>query len=525
MPKGNPLYQIVYTLKFSERKGLKSHILHEKGKRSKQLLQLFEMIETCQTTMEVDEISDVATERYNRTVTSAIKKLIPDPTFLKQLPYWKNHLYKLVLQYLRENDKKKEDYFNKIQERRENGMLLLKRGLEHLAIVELDKGKQLAQKEDIISLLQYELILRAFMHEFEPERQKIEAAKNRSHTALSSMTLEIELFDIFEELYLSQRDNEQIDKEKFDLSLKDVLAKIGIYFDEQDVEGIRLNLNKVIGNLSTNSSFYLYHLLVSYYKHLKNTKASLYFLSDLVAYLDEKPHFKLTYQSQYLNLLNNLLNIQFSENDIDGMEATIKKLENFVDISPTLNYKWRQHFHYYKMIYFLTKEAYEDMLQLEKDISVAWKKYKTILPISRKMAFAYNLASSCLILYKYNRAKFWCDTVMEIKNKKIRLDVRYRTRLLEVLIAFDKNLCNGEETNMKAEYLMKNLYRSAIIRADKIPLLKGVVLNIKKLLDVEPIHRKTTITEILNEWKQDDKIARSYREIIYWLNNRLNSLN
>ena len=166
---------------------------------------VLEVIEIFQITMEVEEVTEVASEGYNRSLTKELKEQVKDPSFLKQLPYWKNHLYKLILQYLRENDKKKEDYFNKIQERRENGMLLLKRGLEHLAITELDKGKQLAQKEDNISLLQLELIMRTFMHEFEPERQKIETAKKRNHAALASMTLEIEFlfaYSLFLKLYI-----------------------------------------------------------------------------------------------------------------------------------------------------------------------------------------------------------------------------------------------------------------------------------------------------------------------------------
>lgn len=523
MPKGNPLYQVVKTLNLKEKKNVKEAINTSpfKDKDKNNIHLLLKYILSILETIDLSSISSdyLKSEAFNKKIYQKVCNLHnkKDKEIDKKFPYWKTYLLEIIMQTLRENNFSSKNKFKKIQIAIENANIFITKGLDNLAVAELKKARRLAKNEDWVSFLNAGIQLRTIMQEFESNTKNIQLSIAEDEKALSFLQLEMDLFKIHEELYFKNQNTLHLETSFFQQMPHLVYNKLGIYSSDPKQQVAQL-IEKT-SNLSTNIIFYAFFSLYSYYSQDQKTiKLGVSILQTMLSIIEERPNFKITYQSRYLNLLNNLFNGYYYKKEIKKMEEIIHKVEHLPNIKKKLIYKRLQHLHYYKMLYFSFQKKYDEIIELEKEILQVWDKYKKILPIARKMVFSYNLACTFLIKEKYKKTQFWCEQIIEDSNRKIRPNLRYRAKLLVIINLFNQDLNNQSTTNeFIIEYKSKNLIRTLRQKKNEEKNLLTIIGFIRPIFSAQISKRKEVIKTTLTETMNDVQLMQSYKEIIAWL--------
>ena len=513
MPKGNPLFQLIKNLSNREIKAVREHLSGQEGERSKDLQQLFELIINNRNFITNEEgVSSMNTDELTRFLDLRIALNREHDNFIKNIPYWKSKLYEIVLKSLRGLS---DDSLNpqiRIHHYKVNGLLLWERGLEKLARAEFRKGQRLALNYDWNSYLAIGMMLRTLMQEFEAKQSKIDGIKQKCKEGSEQLNKALAFYDIYEEAYLALRDSLP-NKTKIIQNIPyKISTQLAIKETAENIDKLLLRSDEKTKNFSLDTAFHVLYVMSLYHRMNKNMDIAIGYLQKLTHIFEKNKIAQKVYQSRYLNLLNNLLNLQSRKQQIDAMEATIGKLQKIAPIGKSLRIKKVQHEYYYLMLLYIVKKDYKKISLLSRDIKSYWDRHHLSLPLSRRFVFCINLSIAHLIEKENDSAHFWARKILDNKTYKVRPDIRVIAKIIELLLYFEEG--NSYMIQVFAPRL-KQLLRPQL---DKYKSeLKIVQTIIQASKEKDKTHIPTHFLHLKTNLQQEGTF---FEEIIDWIDNR-----
>ncbi len=513
MPQGNYLLKLVSGLNKSEVSLVETELLADSTKRSCEVLQLFRIYHN---------LPDQTKVFSNNKLVEVLRERKVEDAFVKHIHYWKKILYDKILVCLRELYERGDNLAVRIGRHRSNGAILWRKGMQAQAIAELNKALKLAEGYDWLVYLRVSLDIRTF-YMYGVGKMEYQSVDRELLVVLDKIKDEISLYSIYEEVFLVSR-NRVANRGEV---IQNIPKKIAALFEKENVSELpvigRNEIEKLSKDLSLESSAALCSVMAAYHGAvLRDYDSALVYLELLLSIKKDKKHAYLD-QNAYLNLLNNILNNQFFAGRYKDMDIIIEKLSKVNPDNPGMEAKKLHHLHYYKMMSLLAIKNYNGVTLLGKVIENSWNKYEQSLTHSRKLTFYYNLSVAFLIENNLKEARKWNEKNIEDKNFRIRPDIRFLARIVELLICFDKDiLTRGQDEGFRIKYYANGLLRSLQNSKQDYPVKIKIVKTIREAsLKNELCEIAASFLE-LKRFLLENKQAHSseFSEFVDWIDRR-----
>jgi len=447
----------------------------------------------------------------------AIKEKFEGEKFVNRLPVAKAYLYDLILKsmnaYHQQNSIESQlyDYLKNIQFLFNKNLLLQAESL-------LEKCEKLAKDYDCLEILP---------EVFRWKKKLLEARNyNLSFKELKELSLnEVKSIDQLEmvnkfwtlqsKLYI-QHNNKGIVKQQKEL--KDIDG----VFNERFMQ-IEDRLLPFRAQMLKNKIY------ATYFFQIRDFQSSYQYIKTMVDILENNDKKTDNLEREYINAINNLLNITHSLNKKEEFTTYLAKLRkmyrNVSDFKTDyVHCRIIESFHYHNMNFLLKEGLFDEGVAhlkiMEKDIL----KFNGKLDVSGKAMlyfFAFHISFSA---EKYEKAEHWLNKILEIGDESSRTDINHFANILMPIVQFEI----GDATALKKH--IKKTYAYLLEVENKSNFDKLVVQMLKQIEDCSENEMKQwfyQVKDALAKFTSDPYEERvfAYFQFKDWINCKIENKN
>lgn len=353
-----------------------------------------------------------------------VKNRLSNKTFAKNLSVSKYYLYNQILKSLRSYHTKHKSKF-KLYDLIKDIYILIDKNLIIQAQKRIGIAKKLAKDcqydQMLIELLRLErTIIRNYS--LKQPRKFLQNNKKQLHFHLKQVTTQIDIVDLYDEVFLLTRKPKDIDqtKEKIENLIKSFSQKVSS------------------SDLSFETKM-LYHLTwTNYYSFFThNTHYAKIHLQILLDIFLQSRQLQEEYLLRYIHVILNYSNLLYLENDFSTFPTYILILKKLQASSDYLKVKLFQANYYIQFLYLLGTYQHKKILPLLPAIKNGLGKYKAILDKNYEQEFFQNIAIAYFFTSQYEASLIWIRKVINETKYDIHQDIRFFCRTLEYLAHFE----------------------------------------------------------------------------------------
>ncbi|MBU8893274.1 MAG: hypothetical protein KOO66_10880 [Bacteroidales bacterium] len=497
MPNNNTdsLFQLIKSLTKAEKRYFKIHVNKQIAGEDTKYLKLFDLI---------DKQKD-----YDESKILEKEKTIKS----QQLSNLKAHLYKQILQNLR-NLNSDEDMDLRIRELIDHSTILYNKCLYDQCVRMLEKAKQMAEKYDKnILLLEITEFEKRLVTKF--IRTNIEDKVSLLIKASDEINDQIKNISTFSNLTIK---------------LYSFYLKIGFLRNHKDFELVNSFLYSTLpvfqeDKLSFDEKMYLYNSFVGYYFFIQDFERGYEYAKKWVNLFTDNSNFRVPKIEMYIKALNNLLVSQSKLHKYEEFKSTIQKLdsvESLADLKLTENIRL-QLFKYSATHrinrYFMLGEFTEGS-EIIPEIAESLENFERLLDTHYIIIFYYKFACMYFGNCEYQKAVFWLNKIINMKDVDLRSDIHSFARILNLISHYE--LGNLD----LVDYYIRSTYRFLIKKNDLHLFQKIIMKFVRKLSSITKDQLIDAFVELreqllpLNE-KFYDRRPFIYFDIISWLESKI----
>jgi tetratricopeptide (TPR) repeat protein len=487
------LFQLIQSLKKSEKRNFKLYIKRSSAKNDLKIVQLFDAIDKLQ---EYDEIN-------------LLKKL---PVTKSQLSNLKAHLYKEILSSLR-LIKTTDSIDLLLHEQIDHARILYNRGLYLQSLKILEKAKELSlafhQDSFLIQIISLEkkietLHITRSMHD-RPDQLTLESNEvneKRNHiTQLSNLALNLYSWYVRNGHARNENEEKQV-KYFFKSHLPSLVEKLPGFYE-------RLYFYQ-------SSCWYAFigQNFPMYYRYAKKW----------IQLFDENPHMIKVESGHYIKGMHNILNAHFDLRNYNGFAESLKQFEEF---SKTEIANEHENFRVQTFLYLYTAKINQHFmhgsfslgLQLVPVIQQKLSEYSLYMDNHRVLVFNYKIATLYFGSGDYSTCIDWLQKIIN-DNVDLRYDIQCYARLLHLLAHYELGNYEIMDPLIKSlSRFMHKLETSTIVEEEIFKFLKSSPTLTKR-------EQKIELQKLLVTMKQFEKSrfqtrSFAYLDIISWLESKV----
>lgn len=425
-----------------------------------------------------------------------VKKQLGVTKFAENLASSKNYLYNLILRSLRNYHAGSSTKIS-LQELRLDIYTLVEKGLLKQALKLIKKAKKLAaQHQYDIDQLEIVLLERKLIRRYTSNKTEIllQERQQESFECIRRVEKQFAMLDLYEMVFLKYRNQNKN---------QDLLTEV--------VNKAEQLATQSGGYLSFEASNY-YHLLNYHYFYIsRDYEKANFHLHALIDLLECHPFLIEEDQERYLNHLNNYLNTCLPLNRLEEFPRVLKKMRSL----PTKSFKLKalifNNGYYLEMIYHLTRQEYQAVIQMVPKIKEGLKTYAVNITKSRKLTFSYNISIAYFLEKDYANALEWVNLILNEPKQEERQDIQSLARILRLVIHFELGSFDVLDSLIISanRYLLKNDKR------DSAEFL--ITKHLKEIIYAHKSQQKSLFAQLLAELDG----MKGLEEINIWLQSKL----
>lgn len=488
------VFQLVQSLKKSEKRHFKLYIKRSSAKEDLKIVQLFDLLER------LPESDDALLIKRMGGITKT------------QLSNLKSHLYKQLLASLRLlNLGSNVDL--QLSELLDEARILYNRGLKIQALRILEKAKEMARANQ-----KYNTLVQILSLEKKIETLHITRTTTEKTGELAGESLQI---------------SAHIDRvtrlSNLALLLYHWYIQHGHARNAEDEKDIKTYFkNNLPFNLNAVDGFYeKLYLFQSYcwYAFIRQDFLMYYRYSQKwIDLYDQDPNMVAVETGHYIKGLHNLLNAHFDLRNHDKFDEVLEKFEAFsASEAANTHENFRTHTSIYinsaKINRNLMRGSFQEGVELIPGIEAKLSEYALFVDHHRILVFNYKFANLCFGNGDYSRA---IDYLMKIIHgpQDIRIDLQCYARLMHLI-------CHYELGNYDLmESLTKSVYRFMARMQNLTQVEEEIIRFLKKTFGTKPVMVKPELERLLSSIKHLEKSrhetrAFAYLDIISWIESKV----
>ncbi|MEL7001636.1 MAG: hypothetical protein AAFN93_02755 [Bacteroidota bacterium] len=494
--KSDALFQLIKSLKKSEKRYFKLFVSADADGNSKKYLLLFDLIDRQKT---FDEEALLAKAPNLR------------PTQLSNL---KAHLYKKILQSIRSYDQSNVIDIQ-IREMIDHTQILFNRSLYGQCAALLKKAKKLAQKIDNLEL----------------QLEILKWEKNLL-TQTVGPDSQIRANKIIEDVQNTNRRINNVNNfTNLSVKLNSLYVKMGFIRSKADYNRVINIFNPDIidvkqEELSPNEKLNLYPLLVGYYFFLQDFENGYLYSRKWVDLFDENKELQNSKMETYLNAINNLMIAEFKLYRYHNFVESSKRLRSLrrkpkAIMNENIQLKLIKYTYVHEFNRFFMLGDFDVGVSLINKLKPGLENFIFQLDNHSRLIMYYKLACLYFGSNDYNESIVWLNRILNYESVDIREDIHSFARILNLI-------CHYELGNTDViDYYIRSTYRF-ILKKDDMYLFQKYILRFLKLLGAEfteerliPEFKKLRAQLLPLQDNPYEKRAFIYFDIISWLESKI----
>lgn len=281
--------------------------------------------------------------------------------------------------------------------------------------------------------------------------------------------------------------------------------------------------------LSYQAEFLQNKIFSTYYFVLRDFGNCYKYISKLVDLMESRPQILDKKPMEYVQSVNNLLNMTAVMGKTDETEIQLQKLLNMMEDekylkSKNLQVKLFESFYYHTINLHRNRRDFIGGLKHIKPIKEGFEKYgKKLNEVGRTM-LSYHIFQLCYGAKRHELALDWIDQILANPNPKVHQEIFMFSKLLKIILEYHLDKKEGYKTSIKKAYRYllnkKSTYKfekSILVFIKSLPSLESTEDFIKLL---ESYQKKL---EVLSEDPLEKK-AFAYFDLRTWLKEEVSSL-
>lgn len=458
-----------------------------------------------------------AIERQKVYDESEIQKQFGEERFVKRLPVAKSYLYDLVLKSMNQYHAQ-NGVDNQVIDLCRQVVFLYEKNLYGQAMKQLHKANRLALEYEKISILPelcywHKKIMEAQFYSG-MQIEDIELLHKEESEALEQIANLNHYWLLQAKLYY-QHNLKGIIRNSEDLGKIEDIYTSSLMKNEERALSYRA---KILFNKIYSTYFFILRDFDSCYRYV-NKMVQLY---------EERPSFILKNALEYVQSLNNLLNITQASQKKEETLIHLQKLRDMMnderyEKDEKLQLKLFEAYYYHLLTVHLDQDDFKGGYSHVAEIESGFQKFNGSVDTMGELMLHYHLFQICFGAKKFTDARNWVRKIIENEKSDIRQDILSFSRILNLMVLFelgDYSALNDEIVRTY-KFLKKkdSTYRFETIVADYLKSL-GRVKGSQELLDSFDSLR----TELLV--LADDpfeKKAFAYFDFIGWLERKISA--
>ncbi len=498
--RSHQLYELIKSLSKSEKRFFKifskRHVIGEKNK----YVELFDAIESQNEYDEASIISQFEGER-----------------FIKRLAVAKGYLYELILKSMNQYHAQ-NGIHNQILSLTRQISFLFDKNLFRQAQKILSKTYDLAAEYEKVSILPellhwHKKIMEAQFYSGK-QIDDIEKLYKREEEVLDQIVNQNEYWLLQAKLYY-QHNLKGIIRNSDDLNkIEDIYNSTLMKKEEQALTyRAKIQFNKIYSTY-----FFILRDFDSCYRYIKRA-TELY---------EKRQSFIESYPLEYIQSVNNLLNITQVLNKPDETLAGLNKLRHLMENEKYRNkekiqLKLFESYYYHLLNLHLEKDDFVGGYQYIPEIEKGIKKFSDGMNKMGELMLHYHLFQICFGARKFESAHKWVNKILGKKGSDIRQDILSFAHILNLMVQYEMKTFDNIETQINGTIRFlkqrKSSYKFESIVAEYLQDLKQIET---------PLELKASFVQLRSQFQSltDDpfeKKAFAYYDFIGWLDNKINS--
>ncbi len=407
-----PLFQLIKALDKGEKRYIKIYSSRHIIMGNSNDMELFDAISS------LDEPSD-----------RELKKIISNPTLVRNLSLYKHILYKNLLKCLNSyhTGKNVED---EILELYKSSRVLYDKSLYADAKRQISKARQLAEDNEVFGLYMFLREAESQIHERQfdlNEYREVLLDKSKDDgKVVQKLNSYFKLRSVSNEIYFHSRiwgvfDNELIRHHAPEKALKE-FASLRTKLDSDKANLLAWKVLSLIDSIN------------------KDYKSSNNYEHKILQTLERKAE---DYPGRTEEILVTLYRISanyYVMGEFDKLREIMNRIQAIPDSNNSIRLIKFQLFINYELLYKINFNVGETVEQLEKKILDAYSLNRDALGAQRMLIINYNMAILCFIEQNYEKCRHWLSMVLENSNRNIDIDLIISARLINVVLEYELGL-------------------------------------------------------------------------------------
>ncbi|MBX2928845.1 MAG: hypothetical protein KF852_13500 [Saprospiraceae bacterium] len=359
-----------------------------------------------------------------------------NPVFAKNLPNGKNHLYGLIIEFLRYYHSGGNLHF-RIREMWIDIHVLSGKGLKKQAEKKLDKALQLAKDHSLFTAyVDFSRLKRKMARNFHHDKKQDVVLKGLSEEArlqYSKLGAHLDILDLYEKVFLAARD-QKFDNEEWEATIRVYRNKL----EALDTKGQSLE-----------DVLFYFTPLMSYYNRKQKYHSSLEIYEGALKVLEKDPSIIKEDASRFVIFLNNYFNVCIFLKDVDRMKDIIARMERLKPMTLEDKAAFPAYVLYARLNMLVIAEKYDQVIPLAPELE---RVFLSSAPTtkSRRWAVCTNTGTAFMLAGDYEGALFWFNVPAQDPEPAFLPIVQYVTRMCLLI-------CHKA---MKNDDLLESLERS-----------------------------------------------------------------
>ncbi|MCB9230836.1 MAG: hypothetical protein H6581_04200 [Bacteroidia bacterium] len=425
--------------------------------------------------------------------------------FSRYLSWTQGHLMEQLLQSLR-NFHQKNDPVLQVEDHLFAAKMLWRRGISRQSARQLEKARQLAEtlelNQQMLEILEFERMVLI------KEQQKgyvsaIRQLEQRMGQALHYLNTKTRIDAARQNLNIMARE------QALDWARLGENTLPEVFLEDLPAQGYFLpRYSQLFGQA-------LYHQITGDYARAFDCYGRL------LTHFEENPAMLKAHQRNYVHMLNNYLNLAHGTGNYGVFPPTLAKLgalkgQNLEEEAEIASNGW-----FLRLLFVMNTGEFTYAPQLVVDIENGFEKYRSYINPARQIALLFNIAMLYFVQERFDLSWKWNQWVQDHEFPRVRKDIMGFSRLLSLIIAWERQELRLLESGLEATY--KRIKRGR----QRFPFELLIISHLKKLLASE---NKSQQLEIMQNFKEKllkllEKTPKAkffgYAETLLWLNARL----
>ncbi len=298
----------------------------------------------------------------------------------------------------------------------------------------IQKLKKLAYKYEkynyILEAIRLERRLMKYSNDIDEFKKTISSTIAEEKKLLKIIDQEIKLNELFFSIYAIYLEIGSVRTTEQQFELDKVIASDLLKSNFED--------SSFLSNLLRINSFIIYNEVY------KNENEALNYRLEMVDMFDQNPHFIEEDVENYISSLNNLLIGLKNTNQhelffkyLDNLKVVNKKVRN--GLVNTVNDMVFERGSVLELDYYVKNKRYEDGVNLSEGILLGIELFSKSITKMRLFSICLQLSFCYLMTEDLKKAKTWINKIIHVSDLKMRRDLYYAGRILNLLIHFESD--------------------------------------------------------------------------------------